>query len=446
MIQILLKQFYRSKTIVLIISIFILLGCISLVTGKQFLNQKQQAIQEVTAQQKKHIKTQTSLHKDDLGLLMYYLKFSFVKPLSPIAGISIGVSDINSQIQNVSILNLEGQKYNTDLTNPMRLQVGNLDISFLLISLLPLLIIALTFNVLSEEIEKGTWKMLLIQGNTIKSFLIKKLLVRFVFVILLVIILLIASKFVFQIPFKKAFINTIFVSLLYVFFWFLVSTVVILLKKSSATNAIILLVTWLLLVVFLPVLCNNYISYKYPVDEAFSMTIKQRDEYHKRWDTNKAETMNLFYKHYPQFSKYTVKEKGFSWIWYYAMQQMGDDASVEEREAMYKNINDRLSLSKTIAKFVPTLQLQFTMNALAETSLEDQLNFLNSTTKFHEDLRLSFYPKIFENKKASSVNWDSFKPEVYLKSKNVNIFNELKPILIASILLLLTALGLFKKV
>ena len=83
-----------------------LLGVLSIATGKQFLNQKQLAIVNTTTQQQKHIDRQTELHKDDLGLLLYYLKFSFVKELNPLSGISIGQSDLNSHIQNVTILNL----------------------------------------------------------------------------------------------------------------------------------------------------------------------------------------------------------------------------------------------------------------------------------------------------------------------------------------------------
>jgi len=143
------------------------LGVLSISTGKQFLNQKQAAIAKVAEQQQKHIETQTTLHEDDIGLLLYYLKFSFINPLQPLAGISMGQSDLNTHIQNVKILNLEGQKYDTDLVNPMRLQVGNLDMSFLIIFLFPLVIIALSFNILSEEMEKGTWKM--IDGNTIRE-------------------------------------------------------------------------------------------------------------------------------------------------------------------------------------------------------------------------------------------------------------------------------------
>ncbi len=438
----LIKQFFRSKTVLLAFGILLTLGVLSISTGKQFLSQKQKAVTKTIEQQKKHLKTQTELHKDDLGLLMYYLKFSFVNPVQPLAGISIGQSDLNSHIQNVSILNLEGQKYDTDLVNPMRLQVGNLDLSFLIIFLFPLVIIALNFNVLSEELEKGTWKMITIQGKSSFRFLLMKLSIRVFFVCIVLGVLFLLAKLILSIPLNLNFLHIIGISYLYIFFWFAICFFVILLRNSSNTNAIVLLASWLLLVVFLPVVVNNYITNKYSVEEAFTMTIKQRDEYHKKWDTDKQETMQKFYNHYPQFAKYTLKEKGFSWLWYYAMQQMGDDESKEEREAMYNKIRSREELSEKIAQFFPPLQVQLSMNDIANTSLTHQVKFLDATTKFHEDLRLQFYPKIFENEHTNTINWKKYKPEFFVSENNFSFIK--KTFLMILITLILVFAGVFK--
>jgi len=445
MYRLLIKQFFRSKTVILAFGILMILGGLSITTGKQFLHQKQEAITKTAAQQKKHITVQKDLHKDDLGLLLYYLKFSFVKPLNPLAGIAIGQSDINTHIQNVKILNLEGQKYDTDLVNPMHLQVGNLDLSFLIIFLFPLVIIALTFNLLSEEVEKGTWKMITIHGKSALRFLLMKLSIRIFFIATILMLLFILSALILGIEFNKDFLHLIGISYAYILFWFAVCFLVIVLRNTSNTNAIILLSTWLLLVVFLPVLINNYVRSQYPIEEAFTMTIKKRDEYHKRWDTNKQETMDKFYKHYPQFSKYTVQEEGFSWLWYYAMQQMGDDESKEEREAMYAKINNREQLSTTLALFFPPLQVQLAMNAIAKTSLTHHVTFLDATTKFHEELRLQFYPKIFENNKVNTIDWNQYHDPLVFEDNIENNSSAILPILLLTLLLISCSIFIYLK-
>ena len=80
---------------------------------------------------------------------------------------------------------------------------------------------------------------------------------------------------------------------------------------------------------------------------------------------------------------------------------------------MYNKIEKREYLSKQIAQFFPPLQVQLAMNDIANTSLTHQVQFLNATTVFHEDLRLGFYPKIFDNDAVSSVNWKSYKPKFF---------------------------------
>lgn len=217
---------------------------------------------------------------------------------------------------------------------------------------------------------------------------------------------------------------------------------VILLRKSSNINAIVLLTSWLILVVFLPVLVNNYVIHKYPIEEVFTMTIKQRDEYHKKWDTDKKETVEKFYKHYPQFANYELKEDGFSWLWYYAMQQMGDDESKQEREAMYEKIQKREQLSKIISRFFPPLQVQLSMNTIAQTSLNHQIKFLNATTKFHEVIRLQFYPKIFDNEQTSSVNWKNYNPEFFITQNKFSFFRNTLYIILITFFLI--GFGVFK--
>lgn len=442
MYNLLIKQFFRSKTVWLAFGILMVLGVLSISTGKQFLSQKEVAITKTIEQQQKHLETQRQYNKGDIGLLSYYLKFSFINPVSPLAGISIGQSDLNSHIQSVSITALEGQKHNTDLVNPMRQQVGNLDVGFLIIFLFPLVIIALNFNLLSDEEEKGTWKMITIQSKSSFRFLLMKLSIRLVFVFIILGLLFLGVKVVLGIPLTTGFFSIVVMSCLYVLFWFAFCFFVMLLRKSSNTNAIILLASWLLLVVFLPVMISNYITNTYPIDEAFTMVIKQRDAYHEKWDTDKKETLDRFYEHYPQLRKYGYKTEGFTWLWYYAMQQMGDDNSKTEREALYNKIKKRETLSKKIAKFFPPLQLQLSMNDIAKTSLTNHVDFLNATTKFHEDIRLDIYPKVFEAHHPDTVDFEKYKPEFFKSETNFSLMKNVFSMLLISLVLI--GFGFFK--
>ena len=186
-------------------------------------------------------------------------------------------------------------------------------------------------------------------------------------------------------------------------------------------------------------LTNQYITTKYPIDEAFNMVLKQRDAYHKKWDTNKKETLNRFYAHYPQLRKYGYKTEGFSWLWYYAMQQMGDDDSKAERDALYYKIKKREQLSRKIAAFLPPLQLQLSLNDIAETSLTNHIKFLEATTKFHETIRLDLYPKIFENRHPDVVDLKKYKPEFFKTGIHFNLLKNALSLFAFSLFLIVLA-------
>ena len=129
-------------------------------------------------------------------------------------------------------------------------------------------------------------------------------------------------------------------------------------KKASGFNALLLLSVWLVLLVLLPAGVNAYIATKYPFPEAMSTAIAQRDGYHVKWDTDKRETIEKFYQHYPQFERYGYPTEGFNWLWYYAMQQMGDDDSQDEQTALADKIRARELNSVLISSFIPNLYLQ----------------------------------------------------------------------------------------
>jgi len=210
------------------------------------------------------------------------VKFAFINPSNKLNGISIGQSDLNPSIKRITIKTFEAQKHDTDLINPMNLQSGNLDLSFVLIYLVPLLIIVIVFNVLSEETDTGTWNLVTIQTKSKLRFVINKLWVRFLFVTSISVLLFLSSILILNTSFTVELLLMFTLSVLYIVFWFTLSFFIISFKKSSRFNALTLLTTWLVLLILLPSGINAYVTSKYPVPEALNTAIVQRDGYHTK--------------------------------------------------------------------------------------------------------------------------------------------------------------------
>jgi ABC-2 type transport system permease protein len=436
MLVLLFKNFIRSKGTKIGL-IFLLIICfISLLIGQQFQEKQEKNIKEATIYQKEHIARNVAFHKDEMGLLLYYIKFSLVNKTLPINSLAIGQRDVNPSIQSITIRGLEGQKYDTELNNPNNLLSGNIDFSFILIYLFPLLIIAFSYNLVSEEKESGTWKIVATQTENTFFYILKLFYIRILsFIVLLTIVLFIAVFFL-NIPLNQSLFTFYELGILYILFWFAVCFFIVSLQKHSNFNAVILLTIWLFLIIILPATINTYIVNKFPIPEALELTVKQRNAYHEKWDMDKKFTMDKFYSHYPQFKVYPLPDKEFSWLWYYAMQQAGDDDSAKQSQELENKLQQRNNASQLIAQFIPTLHTQIQLNEIAQSDLGNQLLFLKETKLFHEKMRLYFYPKIFDNTQVSKENWSKFKVETFSDSSKVDLKKAILPLLVFNVILL----------
>jgi len=445
MYSLLFKSFFRTKIFLVSLVLLISIGLISILIGKQYLLKQEKTIIAAQEFQQESIKRNIEYHNDDLGLLLYYLRFTMIKKPANISAISIGQSDVNPLLQAVTIRGIEGQKYDTDFENPSLLMSGNLDLGFVIIYLFPLVLIAMTFNLYSEEKELGTWRILAAQTSKKKTFLFKKLVVRVLFVFTILVLLLFMASGILQIPLDQYFWAMFVQSTLYILFWSALCFWIVSLLKSTSFNALALISIWVVITILFPAVVNNYVLNKYQVPEALDVMVEKRDGYHEKWDLEKDATMTGFYKAYPQYKDYPVPEDTFSWIWYYGMQHMGDLAAKETSIEMAEKTLLRNKVSKKVALFMPTMHAQLSFNSLAGTDMLSHLNFLNNLTEFHEQLRLKFYPKVFDKNPADSVDWKNHQAKFYTVERSFNWFYLMLPtILIILIIGFFTGINLRK--
>lgn len=437
MLALLFKNFIRSKGTKIGLIFLLIIGFISLLIGQQFQEKQQNNIAEAKEYQKKHLVQNAEFHKDEIGLLLYYDKFSLVNKTFPINSLAIGQRDVNPSIQSVTIRGLEGQKYDSELNNPNNLLSGNIDFSFVLVYLFPLLIIAFSYNIISEEKESGTWKIVTTQSSNTFFHILKLFYIRILSLLALLTIILFIAVLFLNIPLDKSFFAFYGLGILYILFWFSICFYIVSLQKHSNFNAVILLTIWLFLIIILPATINTYIVNKYPVPEALELTLKQRNAYHEKWDMDKQKTVDQFYTHYPQFKKYPLPATEFNWLWYYAMQQAGDDESAQQSQELVTKLEQRNLASQHIAQFIPTLHTQIQLNEIAKSDLGNQLLFLKETKQFHEKLRLYFYPKIFDNTPVNQEKWEEFKVETFEDKTETNFLKTFLPLLIFNLLLVI---------
>jgi len=399
------KLFLRSASAWIGILVLLITGFAGLYFGKTFIDKQNQAIEKAAVLQQKNTQNNVEHFGKDIGLFFFHNKFSMANVPQPWAAFANGQRDVNPYLISATMLALEGQIYDTEITNPVSLLFGNMDLSFVFIYLFPLVIIALVYNLIAEERESGIWPLLKSQTNQLSKLIWKKLMVRTVAIYSTSIVLFLAAILYLHLPIDQNLLAVTVINWLYLAFWFAVSFFVISLSKSSNYNASILVALWVLLCVVLPASLNLVLSQKYSVPEALQNVINQREGYHEKWDMPKEVTMKPFFEHYPQLKQYPFPaDKTFSWFWYYGMQQMGDDQALESRKAVAEKLKLRQHFTSIAALFLPTIQTQLGVNEVAGTDLNAHLAFQEAYRSFHEQTRLQFYPAIFLEHKIETTN------------------------------------------
>jgi len=71
--------------------------------------------------------------------------------------------------------------------------------------------------------------------------------------------------------------------------------------------------------------------------------------------------------------------------------------------------------------------------------MSNYLNFIQQLETNHEEKRLYFYPKIFDNQAVSDENWMDFSQQYFEDTRGVNWLGALLPLFVLGLLLLFWA-------
>ena len=393
---------FKAEKSMLIFSMLLLLsGLYGIYSGKREMDQQRHKIAELDGLYRENIREMKEKYPDsaDAGDIGYY-HAAFSKNLpDACSALSVGQRDVNPAYLKIRLLAVQNQLYNSENTNPNKLATGSFDLAFVFVFILPLFIIALSFNMLSAEKEQGTLAILLSQPLKLSTLLLAKLLFRFTLIFVLTTTLSLIGIAWLQASMDLRLLIWILATTLYSSFWLACAFYMVVLQKSSAFNAISLLGVWLLLAIILPTLINVIGMINNPVTEGLELSLKQRQEVHAGWDKPKAETMQKFYALHPQFSDTTSVKGRFEWRWYYAFQELGDQSVATLYQNYRQKMEARQAFTTRWGGISPAAVLQGTFNALAATDLKQHLEFVNSTKDYHDKLKAFYYPFLFRFKK-----------------------------------------------
>jgi len=390
-------HFKASRGLVLLTGLLLAVGLYSIYYGTTEVARQRQHLAELPQLAARNVAELQAKYPGpaDAGEIGYYHTTFAVHHPTPWAGLALGRRDVNPYYLKLRLLGLQGQLYASENVNPTKVLTGNFDLAFVVVYLVPLLVIALGFNLLSSEREQGILPLLLAQPISAAQLVAAKLAFRLGLVLTLVALLSALGLLWAGVPLDSRVALWLGLVALYCAFWQGVVLLVTAGQRSSSFNAVALLGAWLALLVLVPSLLQVAVTAARPVPQGLTLTMQQREAIHGGWDQPKAATMTRFFADYPQYRDTATIRERFVWRWYYAFQYLGDKSAAPLAAAYAQGQRQRHDLAGRLAWLSPAVVLQTSLSALAGTDQPAHLAFQQSATRYHDALRAYYYPFLF---------------------------------------------------
>jgi len=325
-----------------------------------------------------------------------------VMPYLALAPLAIGQSDMQPNYYRVTFGSKNRFLYDAELKNPWNLLSGSFDLAFVLVYLLPLAVLALSWNLLSAEREQGSLRLLLSQPLSLLTLVAGKVALRAAallgtVVVVVPLVLLALQPAARSGPALLTLAAALLLVIGYGLFWLALALVVNALGRSSAFNALVLMASWVLLILVLPVVLNLAVQLASPAPSRTELATRTRlitTEGLNRY--NKLLSADYRYIDQPQVllpkdGKIEVAPR------LRAFYLMGRDTD-REIDGLLQRFDEQLAGQQALVErwawLSPAIVLQEGLSALAGTGGVRYQHFKQQVEGFHAEWKAFFEPRL----------------------------------------------------
>jgi ABC-2 type transport system permease protein len=196
--------------------------------------------------------------------------FSSALPPAPLADFAIGQSDLLPGAGTLSLWDPDVRLFTRyEFEDPVALALGAFDVSKAIVLVLPLLLVVLSFDVLSCERDAGRLGVIVAQGANLRSLFWRRLLIRCVPVVgvalLVATVALLVNRGSTPIAERTpSFVLWCACAALYSAFWMAIVAYAASRNRAGASNIMVLLVCWTVLTLVVPAAVTSLTEAAYP--------------------------------------------------------------------------------------------------------------------------------------------------------------------------------------
>lgn len=332
-----------------------------------------------------------------------------IMPPGELAAVSIGQSDLYPFYSKVTGRTKNQARNNQNFENPFNVSNGPFDLSFVLVFIFPLLIIALSYNLLSAEREQGTLKILLSQPLQITGWLVAKLTFRYALVVGTSIVCILLAFLLFGINFLNGAFPGLLVAIgLYTLFWFTLAFFTNLLGKNSATNSLILIGCWLLFVLIIPSVANMMATSLYPAPSRVAFVNAQRAA-QLQADQQKEPILTNLYQAHPQWTRKPEPEQGWEDYWRenIALYAYRDSLLAAVDNQFQQQVANQQQVAHGLRFLSPAILMQNSLNEVAGTDTQQYRAFERNVDQFFRMWQAYFRGKFLRGEVLTTKDYEA---------------------------------------
>jgi ABC-2 type transport system permease protein len=333
-------------------------------------------------------------------------------PPAPLAALAVGQSDLYPYYFKVTSQSKQTFTANDEIENPTNLLAGRFDLAFVIIYLYPLLILALSYNLISAEREQGTLAMMMSQPVGLRTFASGKIGLRALVVLALAVGFSLAA---FTLGGADLSAEGVWPRLLlwmavtgaYGAFWFALAILINAFGRNSATNAMALAGMWLVLALILPALLNVAVTTIYPVPSRVEMVQATRRASAEA-TAKGSQLLAKYYEDHPELAEGRQADPNDFYMRSIAVQDETERLAQPVIEHFDRQVAGQQSLLDRFRFLSPAVFAQSALNDIAGTGAARHRHFLGLVDEFHQSWRAHFTPRIVQKALLAADDYDRF--------------------------------------
>lgn len=329
---------------------------------------------------------------------------------APLAPLSVGQSDLLPSYYKVTLESREALFAGDELENPTNLLAGSFDVAFVIVFLYPLVILALSYNLLAGEKENGTLALTLAQPVSLGKLAMAKILARGGLVVgltaVFTLIAALAAGVDLGAPGAVSSLLAYFgVTAVYGLFWFALALLVNAFGRGSAANAMILAGAWLTLALVVPSVVALLASTLYPVPSRVEMIQAVRVASREASERG-SQLLGAYFADHPEMAPEGEVDAGDYYSRKFVIEEEVAEQITPLTERFESQIRGQQAVVANLQYLSPSVLAQQALNDLSGTGYPRFAHFQNEVGKFADAWKEYFLPQVFRKAQFTAAGLD----------------------------------------